>query len=230
MAVGKKEEARLNLQKVLARYPDEKGVYEDAVNIYLLGKLFDEAIAVFGLYKERFKQDLHTDFSLKEIEKEKEHYESAAERYQSQKNKVFTRMSVFERGKFSNLPMIPPVKEVALSAEGITIKKGGKDYQYRWTEINDAFVTSREGYKGSYFSENIYKTLHIQAGGRTFKVDISAYFPDLKDSDIFVQELEKYINVREEKKKASLSFISWLIFGLLSIVIYVVISKFSGVR
>jgi tetratricopeptide (TPR) repeat protein len=199
MAAGKKEEARLSLQKVLARYPDEKGVYEDAVNIYLLGKLFDEAIAVFGLYRERFKQNLHTDFSLKEIEKEKEQYESAARRWHSEENKVFKRMSIFERGHFSNLPMISPVKEVALSTEGITLKKGGKD-QYRWMEINDAFVTSREGYKGYFLGEDTYRTLHIQAGNQTFNIDISEKFPDLKDSGMFVQELEKYISIRTKEK------------------------------
>lgn len=198
MAAGKVEEAKLALQSILHSFPAEKGIYHDAVNIYLAGKLFDEAIAVFGLYKEKFGEDLHTDFTLEEIQREKKLHDSATRYYESAKAKVFRRMSIFARGRFSNLPMVFPVKEIAVSSDGIAFKKGGQEYRYRWTEINNVYIRSREGYKGYFLGEDVIRTLHIEAHGRTFRIDISTKYPDFKDSDILVQELGKHFDLKEK--------------------------------
>ena len=85
MAAGNKEAAKAALQDVLERFPHEKSVYGDTINIYLVGKMFDEAREVFSLYKNRFGKDLrYTDFTLDDITREQNEYESGAKNYDDQ--------------------------------------------------------------------------------------------------------------------------------------------------
>jgi hypothetical protein len=114
--------------------------------------------------------------------------------------KVFKRMSAFERGRLSNLPMISPVKEIRLSPDEIILKKGCREYRYSWSDIHGAFITSRAGYKGARFGENVIRTLNLKTPDRTFKIDVSSNYPDFKYSDILVNELRKRIKLREENK------------------------------
>jgi len=200
MAAGKKEEAKRVLETLFKNFPDNKNLYGDAVSIYLVGKMFDDAKAVFHLYKSKFGEDLRSDFSLADIDQEKTKYAAIVRSYDSAVVKVFKRMSAFDRGRLSNLPMVFPVKEIRLSLDEIVLRKGGREYHYPWTEILDAFITSREGHKGYLFSEDIIRTLYLRTKDRTFKIDVSANFPDFKDNEILLGELRKQIALREEKK------------------------------
>lgn len=200
MAAGKKEEAKKVLENLFERFPDKKSLYGDAVNIYLAGKMFEEAKAVFDLYKGKFGEDLRSDFSLAEIEREQDEYECAAKSYDNAAVKVFKRMSAWERGRLSGLPMIFPVKEIRLSQDGIVLSKGRREYRYAWSDIQDAFITSRKGYRGYAFSEAIIRTLHLRTRDQTFKIGVSANFPDFKHNEILLEELKKRITLREDKK------------------------------
>lgn len=200
IVVGEKQEAKRILDNLFERFADKKTLYGDAVNIYLAGKMFDEAKAIFHLYKDKFGEDLHSDFSLADIEQEQNGYITAAKGYESASVKVFKRMSAFERGRLSNLPMISPIKEIRLSQDEIILIKGRKEYRHAWSDIQDAFITSRAGYKGARFGENVIRTLNLKAPDRTFKIDVSSNYPDFKHNEILLKELRKRITLREEKK------------------------------
>lgn len=197
VAAGRAVEAKAILRLTLNRYPEEKGLYHDAVNIYLAGKMFEEAIEVFGLYKKRFGEELRTDYTLEDINKEKAEYQKRVRQYDAGKTKVFTRMSIYERGRLSNLPMIFPVREITMSPEGIILKKGKREFRYQWPEVVDVRIEQRKGHKGYFLGEDVVRTLLIRTGDRTFKIDISARFPDFKDSEILLRELQRYKMVRE---------------------------------
>jgi hypothetical protein len=123
MAVGEKQQAKRILENLLERFATKKSLYSDAVNIYLDGKMFEEAKAMFDLYKDKFGEDLHSDFSLADIAQEQNEFMTAGKGYENASVKVFKRMSAFERGRLSNLPMITPVKEIRLSQDEIILKK-----------------------------------------------------------------------------------------------------------
>jgi len=198
MAAGEKEEAKRIIEDLLQRFADKKHLYADAVNIYLFGKMFDEARAVFELYQNKFGANLHSDFSLAEIEGERRALEDATKSYESVSEKVFRRMSAFERGRLTNLPMIIPVKEIRLSKDEIILKKGNREYRYKWSDIQDAVITSRAGHKGARFAEDVIRTLRLKTPDRTFKVDVSSKYPDFRHNEILLKELRKRITLREE--------------------------------
>jgi hypothetical protein len=198
VAAGRKEEAKRILQELFERQPGEKRLYADAVNIYLAARMFEEAKAVFDVYKKRFGEELRTDFDLADIEREQNSYVTAAKTYQSTPVKIFKRMSAFERGRLSNLPTFFPVREIRLSDDEIVLKKGGKEYHYTWSDIHDAFITKRKGYKGYVFGEEVIRTLNLRTKDRIFQIDVSTKFPDLKDTEILLDELRKKITLRDD--------------------------------
>jgi hypothetical protein len=104
---------------------------------------------VFEHYQNKFGANLHSDFSLAEIDGERRAFEGATKSYESTSEKVFRPMSAFERGRLTYLPMIIPVKEIRLSKDKIILKKGNREHRYKWSDFEDAFITSRAGHKGA---------------------------------------------------------------------------------
>lgn len=205
MAVGEKKEVERILENLLRRFADKKYLYNDAVNIYMIGKMFDEAKAVFHLYKDKFGEDLHSDFTLADVAEEQNRYIDATKGYERASVKVFKRMSAFERGRLSNLPVIIPVKEIRLSQDEIILRKGRREYRYGWSDIQDAFITSRAGHKGARFAEDVIRTLNLKTPDRTFKIDVSSKYPDFKHNEILLKELTKRLTLREEKNMGNKS-------------------------
>jgi hypothetical protein len=215
MTAGDEAAARAILENLFERFPNEKSLYGHAINIYLAGKMFDEAKGVFSLYQRKFGTDLRDgDFSLDEIIREQNEFESAASAYEEAEVKVFRRMSVWERGRASGLSFgdwfsgVPfgdwssffPVKEIQLSQDGIVLKRGNHEYRFAWSDIQDASITTRRGYKGSPFSEPFIRTLHRKTAEQTFNIDVSANYPDFKYNALLLKELEKRVTLREDKR------------------------------
>jgi hypothetical protein len=200
MAVGEKQKSRDILIKLLNAFPKKKSLYADAVNIYLTGNMFDEAKEVFETYKGRFDEDLQSDFSLADIVKQKNEFLKAAKTYEGAPVKTFRRMSAFERGRLTNLPTLNPIKEIKLSKDEISLKKGTCQYRYHWADVQDAFITSRAGYKGTPFSEAVIRTLNLKTPDGIFKIDVSSYYPDFKNNELLLNELRKYIALRDDKR------------------------------
>jgi tetratricopeptide (TPR) repeat protein len=210
MAAGDRETARAILENLFEQFPNEKSLYGHAINIYLAGKMFDEAKSVFGLHKNRFGTALrYTDFSLDEITREQNEFESAARAYEEAEVKVFKRMSVWERGRASGLSIgdcfggvsfgdwssFFPVKEIRLSRDGIALKRGNHEYRFGWSDIQDASITIRRGYKGYPFSEPFVRTLHLKTAEQTFNIDVSTNYPDFKYNALLLKELEKRVKI-----------------------------------
>jgi len=201
MAGGKNEEANKILQGLLGQFPENKTVYADAVNIYVSGKMFDEAKRVFALYANRFGEQLRNDFSLKDVERDEHQYTTAKREYERSPVKVFRRMSIFERGCLGHLPKLFPVTEIQISKDELGIQKRGRYYRYSWSDVSDAFITSREGHKGGIFGEPIVRTLTLICAGETFRIDVSQRFPDFKDNELLLEELKKHMPLRESQEK-----------------------------
>jgi hypothetical protein len=197
MMAGKKEAAKKVLEHLFARLPENETIYADAVNIYMAGHCFNEAKAIFQLYKSRFGSDLRTDFSLADIEREESKHNTTEKAYDSSAVKVFKRMSPFERGRISHHPMIFPVKEIRISNDEIVLRQGWHEYHYAWSEIQEVFITTRRGYKGYQFSDDFIRTLNLRTRDRTFRIDVSVNFPDFRNSQVLLKELSSKIKVRE---------------------------------
>ena len=103
MKSDKVEEADRILQSLLRENPTKSAVFQDAVSIYLYGKLYDEAINVFQLYKQNTGKDLVADFSLSSIEQEKKENEDTKIKYEQSDIKVFKCRSFWKRAKIAGL-------------------------------------------------------------------------------------------------------------------------------
>lgn len=193
---GKYEEASKLIDEAISFSPSEQMPYSDAVNILLDGNLYGHAKEVFVRYRNETGKDLVTDFSYDEISQmERDSMRSFAHRPLN-----FKRMSMRERGHFSNLFSFWPVKEIDLSDEYISITRGRKKYTYRWQDVCYAKVVIKDAYK-SYgtgtAAKFTQKTFVLQTQERSFQFDVSSNFPDFKNSSQLLAELLKRLDVQE---------------------------------
>ena len=197
MARGKKDEAKSVLQSLLQGFPKDQNLYQDAVNIYMAGKMYEEAKTMFALYERETGQNLHADFTLDGIVREQIEHETLSRGYAKADTKIFKRMSFSERGRFSQNPSLFPIREIRITREDFLIMKGRREYRFRWPEILDARIILRKGYKGYQFSDDIVRTLVLKTRDQSFKINVSANFPDFEGSDMLVNELRQHLEVLE---------------------------------
>ena len=214
MKESRNEEAKSLLTMLLQKNPTQKSLYQEAVNIYLEGKMYKEVKEAFGLYKEKTGKELTgVDFRLEDIEREEQESIEASREYQDTSVKVFKRMSIKERG-MGGSPTFLPVKEIKIHEDKIILKQGLKEYSYNWSEILDAAIISREKsvrYLGNY----VQKVFVLKCPGKTFKFDVSSNYPEFKHSNILVNELRKHLNVRKGKIKKEVPW--WVLLIILVI-------------
>lgn len=110
--------------------------------------------------------------------------------------KTYRRMTIWERGHFSNSFRLNPVVELEVSEEALSIKrKFGSRQSYAWRDI-EAFCTKRRAHKsygagtGSSFT---LRELHIVTEGETYSIDVSSDFPDFKQSRNMLMALKKHL-------------------------------------
>jgi hypothetical protein len=201
MEAGEKEKAYQTLQLLLANYPNEKRAYQDAVSIYLLGEMYEEAKKVFDLYKARTGQELNTDYSYNEIEEEQSNRAALATKLATVPTKIFRRMGIRERGHFSNYPTLWPVKEIVITNDGIALRKGAKNFKFKWQDISSAVILKRrkeKAYGKGATTEFLQKLFELRVAGMTFRFDVSSNFPDFKYPDLLVAELRKHLKLEEK--------------------------------
>jgi hypothetical protein len=198
MMAGNKNAAKKSLETLLVKFGHDKTIYADVVNIYLAGQLFKEAQAVFEAYANRFGGTLSADFTVSDIQREQAKYENAASSYAATPVKLFRRMSIVERGRVSHRPTIFPIREIRISDDGLVLRKRRNEYRYTWSDILGAYITNRRGYKGYLFSDDIIRTLHFRTADAIFKIDVSAKFPDFKDTPLLLEELARRLVLRQE--------------------------------
>lgn len=110
--------------------------------------------------------------------------------------KTFERMSIWERGHFSNSFRLNPVIRIGVSEETLRIKRRyGTERRYAWKDI-EAFFTKKRAYKGygagtgGHFTK---RELHIVTPDEAYKIDVSSNFPDFKQSRKMVMALKRYL-------------------------------------
>jgi hypothetical protein len=201
MKEEKQDEAKALLVGLLQEHPNKKGYYEDAVNIYLYGNMYQEAKDIFRLYKERFNQELRSDFSLEAIEKEEKEFIEEAKLYQGSDVKVFKPIyPIFGRA----------IRGIKIYHDKIVIKHFFTEYSYAWSEISEALIKKCEGELvggGKY----VQKRLELKTPNKSFRFNVDNGMPDFKHSDILLQELKKHIEIREDKHTKRIKEIPWWI-------------------
>ncbi|TQV83207.1 hypothetical protein [Denitrobaculum tricleocarpae] len=109
----------------------------------------------------------------------------------------FRRMSIWERGHFANSFRLNPVTEIDISTESLRLKRRyGEDRSYAWSDIEDSFFIKKRAHKaygagtGGTFTK---RELHIVTRDETYKIDVSANFPDFKHTRKMLMALKKYL-------------------------------------
>lgn len=199
MLAGRMTESKALIHELLDTASENSALYSDAVNIFMDGYMYEDAKAVFTLYRQRFHKDLDADFDVSDIVKAQAARNADALEIDHATIKIFKRMSAYERGKFSNRPSLIPLKEVRISDDEIVLLKGSREYRYSWSQVLEASLVIREGFRGGVFNEPLVRTLHLRTPDRTFRFDVSSRFPDFRNSDLLMSELKKHITIIEKR-------------------------------
>ncbi|NOT13806.1 MAG: hypothetical protein HOP23_18615 [Methylococcaceae bacterium] len=109
-----------------------------------------------------------------------------------------------ERGHFSNIFSLRPIKEIEVSDTGLTVTQCGKKYKFDWPEVNSACIVMKDRYK-SYgtgtAAKFIQKTFIIKMPDKTFMFDVSTNFPDFKNNDQLLRLLGEYLQIEVIDKR-----------------------------
>lgn len=195
---GGADEACEIIDEIISTEVPEEGVCGDIINILLLIPDYKRAKNIFVLYFEKTGKNLVCDITLDEISKEEDREVRVLE---AGKWKAFERMSVLERGHFSNKIYLNPVINLNISEEGVCLKKRfSKWRKYKWNLVSKAFIENDQAYKsygagtGGRYQRS---TLHILTIDSEYLIDVSSNFPDFRNSKKLLSELRKYLFVQE---------------------------------
>ena len=211
MGEGKRLEADVLLKRILERAGTKKGIYEDAINIYLLGSMRREAREVFELYKRRTGRELTVEVTFEELKQE----EVAAQRQQAELDaspvKVFRGRTFRERDcmlgsiGWGNLyGLLSPITAVEIHEGQVVLKKKSHQYALRWSEITDVSLTMTLPKYPGHWRDYPEKSLILKAGRRTFCLDVSDQNPAFEASEVLISELEKRLALRKIVKRPTL--------------------------
>ena len=197
---NKNEEACSIIDGVLSKDPPREDMYSDLVNILLLIPDYNRAKYVFERYKSITGKELISDFTLKEIIAEEE--ENSLEKKSTVKK--YERMSISERGHFSNRLLFNPVISIWFTDENLFIKKRySKERCYEWSELKKVFILRENAFKNyGKGTGGKYKrrTLFIIAGNDKYLIDVSSSFPDLKGTNQMLEEMRNHLSISEIDK------------------------------
>jgi len=142
-------------------------------------------------------------------------------------DQTFNRLSLQERGHFSNLPTLFPIEKIIVNERGMMIKRRFlQEAHVEWAEIVSVSLIKEKGYK-SYgkgaHARCTFLTLQIITPNGEFKIDVSRQFPDFRNGrqliDIInnnkkIERIER-INKKDTTMRDGLIFSAvLLLFGL----------------
>ena len=112
----------------------------------------------------------------------------------------FQRLSIGQRGHFSNHFTLMPVRTLEFSDSALTIQSWEtKSYPYESLKADIIDTYRAKGY-GSYSHAYIKQTLvSIRAGRHTFKFDLSSQFPDFRPPKRVLALIEEHISCTHRK-------------------------------
>ncbi len=103
----------------------------------------------------------------------------------------------------SNYPVFLPIEEIRISNDAIIIRRASHDYQYRWSEIENAVIEYTEKWRGIPYQDpsrhwEEVRLITIKAKGKKFTFDTSKQHYDFENSTVLFEEIKKHItNIKE---------------------------------
>lgn len=114
--------------------------------------------------------------------------------------KTWKRLSIRERGHFSNYPTLFPVVAIIVGPEFIEIRRRWrKPIRWSWSSVRVA-VHERQAHKsyGAYSGgKHLQRLCVIEGDGERRVFDISENFPDFLSPDALLAEIKKYTQIEE---------------------------------
>ncbi len=192
---GELDQAQSLIKQAISVKPIEKSIFADAVNILLDANLYSSAKSLFEIYRKETGMNLVSDYSYDEII---EMEQDSRLIVSADKPVRFRRMSIRERGHFSNIFTLWPVKEIEISDANLSISQGRKIYKFDWNQVSSARIVIKDKYK-SYgtgtAAKFTQKTFILIVANKEFKFDVSTNFPDFKNNDQLLNLLMKHLQV-----------------------------------
>lgn len=201
MKDGRKADAQRILEEVLTAYPSHEGAHGDAVAIYLLGRMYGEAQSVFGRYKLATGEDLTSDFSLEEIERQERAVKSEEERYLRSGARLFRRIPLRDRLRRYQSPgddaflSFSPVREIEIHDDRLILRRGRREEAYTWAELSNARIVKKRVHDRQ--SDYIRHIFRVETPGGTRAFSVTPAYPVFENWEMLVAELKKYVPVEE---------------------------------
>ena len=184
------------IDSVLADFSEVKIIYAHLVNLFLAIPDFQRAKELFSIYKGVFNEEMVSDFSVDEIDFMQN---MAIEPDFANDWMVFRWMTASERGHFSQKFRFFPVKEIAIKNDQLRIKQRNKYSCYKFSDVASIAINlmnSRVFYGGFSSASYLKREMKITVdSGKTYAIDVSTSFPDLKGSITLERELKKKIGI-----------------------------------
>jgi hypothetical protein len=182
--------ARRTLNQALAEANYDPTAYSDVISVFMLGRMYDDAEQAHLAYMEVKGKPLRADFSLEEIREERELQRPVAEGDKL----TFRRLTLRQRGHFSNLFTFRPVTAIEITPATLTLWIRRREWRFPWTQVKIE-IRKRKAVKAAgskafgHFQE---RTCTVHAGGRTFRFDVSDQYPDFAPPRQLIAEFQKH--------------------------------------
>jgi hypothetical protein len=166
-------------------------LYSQAISILTLAGMYDDAEAAHLRYTEATGERLRADVTLEEIRETR----AATRPVRIGDSVVFRRLTLVERGHFSNYFTFRPVTKLALAPDAITIWRRRRSWTFPWPAVT-VQVAKRRTRKaiGRYAGgDYLQKVCTIRAEGLTFRFDVSDQYPDIGSPREFLALLTQYV-------------------------------------
>lgn len=168
-------------------------VYSHAVSLLFLAGMYDDAERTHLRYAEATGGRLRADVMLDEIREAREAHRPVRE----DSTLVFRRLTLLERGHFSNHFTLRPVTKIAIGDEMIKIWRRRTQWTFPWTAVRVSIAKAPATKAVGRYSYGRYmrKLCTITADGETFRFDVSDQYPDLASPRQLIEELERHVRV-----------------------------------
>ncbi len=113
--------------------------------------------------------------------------------------KEYLRKTFSERGHFTNLPTLFPIKRLEICDNYLQIDRGGKTFILDWQDFISAtlYIIKKSAKScGQYASTNYTRqTLILKTCDNKFKIDVSLQFSDFNNSKEIISRIGEHIQI-----------------------------------
>lgn len=194
---GKSDLACAKVDRILTQAAPDLTQYGDLVNVLLEIPDYERAKRVFAHHRSLTGNELDSDFSLEEIEREEREEIEAERAYATQEPKVFSRAPIWQRGLAITRFSLNPVTSLAIAQDGLAVQKRfGSRKHHRWHEIGSASLDNTRqshAHGGPY----LRRILRIVAGHNSYQINVSPQNADFRHPRVLLAALRKHLNVSE---------------------------------